>query len=209
MRRTLNGQRGLSLTEVTIMLSVLSVLTAVLSPTIGDYVEDARRVKATEDVQVLASTFARFTFDVPIDRNLKGGWASADLLVGPGDAPVATTTAATPWTADVDGTRVARLEDHLMVNTPGYPDAAAGTRFVAAGWRGAYVSGLTADPWGHRYAINVQSISSAIGRHHRPVAGTERHRGNALRRRMASHLAATTSWPSSQEGGSRVQRSGC
>src|SRR3972149_4615276 len=73
MRRTLSTQRGLSLTEVTIMLSVLSVLTAVLSPTVGDYVEDARRVKASEDVQVLASVFARFTFDVPFDRHIERG----------------------------------------------------------------------------------------------------------------------------------------
>ena len=161
MRRTLSTQRGLSLTEVTIMLSVLSVLTAVLSPTVGDYVEDARRVKASEDVQVLASVFARFTFDVPIDRNLEGGWAKADLLVGPGDAPTAGEDGDEAWAAEVDGQRVGRLEDHLMVNTPGYPTRRPGPRFVAAGWRGAYLSALTPDPWGRRYAINVQSYNSS------------------------------------------------
>jgi type II secretory pathway pseudopilin PulG len=159
MMRTLHRQQGLSLTEVTIMLSVLSVMTAVLSPSIGDYVEDARRVKASGDVQVLASTFARFAFDVTRDPGLTGGWASAELLVGPGDAPIAGDGGDAAWTDAVDGRRVSPLEDHLMVNTPGYGTRESGPRYVAAGWRGAYLSGLTPDPWGHRYAINVKTMT--------------------------------------------------
>jgi type II secretory pathway pseudopilin PulG len=160
MTRIRNRQHGLSLTEVTIMLSVLSVMTAVLSPSIGDYVEDARHVKASDDVQVIASTFSRFAFDVSRDEGLEGGWASADLLVGPGDTPVAGDGGDAAWTDVVDGRRVSRLEDHLMVNTPGYPGRGSGPRYAAAGWRGAYLSGLTPDPWGHRYAINVKAMGS-------------------------------------------------
>ena len=161
MKRTLHRQHGLSLTEVTIMLSVLSVMTAVLSPSIGDYVEDARHVKASDDVRVLASTFARFAFDVTRDQGLKGGWASADLLVGPGDTPMAGDGGDDAWTKAVDAPGVSRLEDHLMVNTPGYPGRVSGPRYVAAGWRGAYLSGLTPDPWGHRYAINVKTMGGS------------------------------------------------
>jgi type II secretory pathway pseudopilin PulG len=161
MKRTLRNQRGLSLTEVTIMLSVLSVLTAVLSPTIGDYVNDARQVKASDDVKVLASTFSRFAFDVPQNRNLAHGWATTQMLVGPGDAPATGEGGDATWAAEVDGSSVALLEDHLMVNTPGYPARQAGPHYVAGGWRGAYLSELTPDPWGHRYAINVQSFSSS------------------------------------------------
>jgi type II secretory pathway pseudopilin PulG len=160
MKRTLRNQRGLSLTEVTIMLSVLSVLTAVLTPTIGDYVNDARQIKASDDVKVLASTFSRFAFDVPQNRNLARSWATAQLLVGPGDAPDTAEGSDAAWAAPVDGEQVGELEDHLMVNTPGYPTRQAGPRYVAGGWRGAYLSELTPDPWGHRYAINVQSFSS-------------------------------------------------
>jgi len=160
MTRTRDTQRGLSLVEVTIMLSVLSTLTAVLSPTLMDYVEDARHVRAREDVQVLASTFARFAVDVPSSRTLAGSWSSTDLLVGPGDAPGAGDGGDAAWTADVDGRQVGRLEDHLMVNTPGYPTRQPGPQFVAGGWRGAYLSGLSPDPWGRRYAINVRSFST-------------------------------------------------
>lgn len=161
MTRTLASQRGLSLTEVTIMLTVLSVMSAVAAPSIGDYVDDARQVRAAGDVQALAATFARFTFDVPADRSNPKGWASADLLVGPGDVPQAGSGGDSAWIADVDGTTVARLEDHLVVNTPGYPARHTGPLGAARGWRGAYVSGLGPDPWGHRYAINARSSRSA------------------------------------------------
>jgi type II secretory pathway pseudopilin PulG len=161
MTRTFASQRGLSLAEVTIILSVLSVLSAVLAPSIGDYVDDARQVRAASDVQTLAATFARFTVDVAADRANPKGWASAHLLVGPGDPPIGTDSGDSAWAAEIDGTRVVRLEDHLMINTPGYATRQAGTPRMPAGWRGAYVSGLAPDPWGHRYAINARSSRSA------------------------------------------------
>jgi type II secretory pathway pseudopilin PulG len=161
MTRTLASQRGLSLAEVTIILSVLSVLSAVLAPSIGDYVDDARQVRARSDVQTLAATFARFTVDVAADRANPKGWASTDLLVGPGDPPIGTDGSDTAWTVEIDGTKVVRLEDHLVVNLPGYATRQAGSPRTPAGWRGAYVSGLSPDPWGHRYAINTRSSRSA------------------------------------------------
>jgi type II secretory pathway pseudopilin PulG len=159
MTRALASQRGLSLAEVTIMLTVLSVMSAVLAPSIGDYVDDARQVRAASDVRTLAATFARFAVDVPADRSTLRGWASADLLVGPGDAPRPGGDPA--WAADIDGTNVARLEDHLVINSPGYPVRQTGPLGTARGWRGAYVSGLGPDPWGRRYAINARSSRSA------------------------------------------------
>jgi len=160
MTRIIRNERGLSLTEVTIMLSVLSVLTAVLSPTIGDYVNDARLVKASEDVHVLATSFARFAYDVPANPTLAGGWATADLLVSPGDIPATGEGGDAAWAAGLDDNLVSNLEDHLLVNGPGYPTRDARPRFVAGGWRGAYLSELTPDPWGHRYAINVRTMSN-------------------------------------------------
>lgn len=161
MTRTLASHRGLSLAEVTIMLSALSVLGAVAAPSIGDYVADARQVRATSDVQTLAATFARFTIDVPGDRSLERGWASIDLLVGPGEAPLVGDGGDVAWAAGLDDTKVARLEDHLVTNTPGYPTRQGGSPGAPRGWRGGYLSRLGPDPWGHRYAINVRSTRSA------------------------------------------------
>ena len=51
--RSWNSERGMSLVEATIILMVLAILTSVLAPSIGDYVNDARQVKAKEDLEAL------------------------------------------------------------------------------------------------------------------------------------------------------------
>ena len=57
------SERGLSLVEATIILMVLSILTAVIAPTIGDYVNDARDVKAKEDVEAIGGGVLRLVRD--------------------------------------------------------------------------------------------------------------------------------------------------
>jgi type II secretory pathway pseudopilin PulG len=160
MTRTLKRPHGLSFTEVTIVFSVLSVMTAVLSPSIGDYVEDARRVKARDDVQMLASMYVHVGLDVTGDPGIEGGWASAELLVGPGEAPMAGGGGDPEWTEAVDGHRVSHLEDYLTANTPDFRTRESNPRYVSAQWHGASVTRLTPDPWGHRYAINVKAMGS-------------------------------------------------
>jgi type II secretory pathway pseudopilin PulG len=158
MTRIRHRQHGLSFTEVTMLFSVLSVMTAVLSPSISDYVQDARRVKATDDVQFLASRFARFALDVSVDPGLRDGWTSADLLVGPGNTPMVGDGGDVAWTEPVDGHRVSYLDDRVMMNAAGSRARDTGPRYVRADLRSSHLSGLTPDPWGHRYAINVRAM---------------------------------------------------
>src|SRR6266540_3712860 len=49
------AQHGMSLVEATIILMVLSVLTAVIAPTARAYVEDGRNVKAKADVETIGA----------------------------------------------------------------------------------------------------------------------------------------------------------
>jgi type II secretory pathway pseudopilin PulG len=54
-RLALRSERGLSLVEVTIMLIVLSTLTAVVAPAASSYIEGARNTKAKEDTEAIGS----------------------------------------------------------------------------------------------------------------------------------------------------------
>ena len=63
MTRTLRGQRGMSLVEATIILMTLAILTAVIAPAMTDYVEDAKTVKAKEDVEALGISIQRLLQD--------------------------------------------------------------------------------------------------------------------------------------------------
>ena len=162
MRTRLTTARGFSLAEVTIMLMTMSVLTAVMSPAIGDYVNDARHLKAADDVRVLAVSFSRFLFDArmagPSDRT----WQRYEVLVGEGLAPELGEGGDAAWVRDIDQSAVGRLDDHLITNTAGYKTAADNPAAMwVRGWRGPYLaSGITPDPWGYRYAINVGGWST-------------------------------------------------
>ena len=51
--RNYTSERGMSLIEATIILMVLAILTSVLAPSVGDYVNDARQTKVKEDIEAL------------------------------------------------------------------------------------------------------------------------------------------------------------
>jgi type II secretory pathway pseudopilin PulG len=53
----------MSLVEATIILMVLAILTSVVSPSIADYVNDSRGVKAKEDVEALGTGIVRLLRD--------------------------------------------------------------------------------------------------------------------------------------------------
>lgn len=63
MKRTLKAETGMSLVEATIILMVLAVLTSVIAPSVGDYVEEARATKAKEDVEVIGTGILRLLRD--------------------------------------------------------------------------------------------------------------------------------------------------
>jgi type II secretory pathway pseudopilin PulG len=132
----------MSLVEATIILMIIFLLTAVLSPTITDYVNDARQTKGKEDVEAIGTSIIRLLRDTGLPFPVKNPTAVAaslrlasnrvDLLVSDGLAPSASAdtgvaasgtnyiiTAALEWdTADTSTTdNVANMNWHLAYNT--------------------------------------------------------------------------------------------
>jgi type II secretory pathway pseudopilin PulG len=192
------GQAGLSLIEASIILSVFAILTAMLAPAIGAYVNDAQHAAARRDVDVIGSALSRMLADVGEAWILRDGNGAAatnppshaaanrvDLLVTAGAIPavsVARSTAGADWDDVVNNGAVQRLEYFLVENRPSNVAANAyrtpasmsvltefdpdsGALFNAEhGWRGAYLPGpIGPDPWGSRYAVNVEFLARAPG----------------------------------------------
>jgi len=184
--RKWNSERGMSLVEATIILMVLGLLTAVLSPSIGDYVNDARDVKVKEDVEAIGISIMRAVRDSRspfLQLTYAAGAAGlaeanrADLIVGEGAIPALDTgiadftsgniLASVGWD-DAVGTpaTVDLMADHLITNAAGYPvpsqaSFGVGGPQFGTGWRGAYISTIGADPWGNRYAANTVFLGVA------------------------------------------------
>jgi len=127
---------------------------------VGDYVNDARMVRAQQDTHAIASAVSRMTADVMGYDSQDGGWATYALLVGPGAEPTVAAGVGQEWAAGLGASQAGALEDQLMLNGPGYPThARTQTRWIR-GWHGPYLeTGVGADPWGHRYAVNVKHLS--------------------------------------------------
>lgn len=145
--------------ESTAMMAAFAVVVSAVAPGVAAYVAEAKALRAATDVRVLALGMTRLLNDVQSVR-AAGGWRQYDLLVSEGAAPGAD-RGAEAWTGQ--GLRVSSLDDHLLTNDAEYPSAQA-TGSLRLGWRGPYVNGaVAADPWGHRYAVNVRSLLQGDG----------------------------------------------
>jgi hypothetical protein len=151
------NRRGFSATETTAIIAATSILSATATPQIHQYLESARGVKAAGDTRVIAISIVRLTSDVGRVRQART--AAPTLLVSDGEVPHARFPAAQPWALPLDGRTVQPLASHLIDNAADYP----GQPGQPIQWRGPYMGGLTPDPWGKRYAVNIGLMDGSSG----------------------------------------------
>jgi prepilin-type N-terminal cleavage/methylation domain-containing protein len=157
------GSGGFTLIELTVVLAVIVTLALVLTPSITNFISDARVARTRTDTQTVASSIVQFYKDNGFfpqwSQASAGGPGSStdkvDLLISPGNTPVV--AAANAWTTGTTG----MLVGQLMSNTPGYTLKNTTAQF---GWNGPYLSStIGADAWNNRYAVNVGLIDLGAG----------------------------------------------
>ena len=153
--------RGFTLIEVAVLLSVLSVLGALVVGTAGNLLERARFIEAQESVEEIGRAIVEFYSDngfFPKTVDLIGGRPGSQaigVLASDGELPQATAAAA--WWVQ---SRTDRLLSHLFVNERGYTPFVPG---AATGWKGPYLGRpVGADPWGSAYLINVFYLDAQV-----------------------------------------------
>ncbi|MBT3374439.1 MAG: type II secretion system protein [Lentisphaerae bacterium] len=139
----LQKTKNWSLIELTIILTVLSILCAILAPVIDRFVRNAKVVRCREDVQAIGCAITMFIEDTANSYFLRDGtpWETGgagrgdsaftggsapnqdksnrvDLLVSDGDIPEAHDV--NRWLEPVDYGKADFLEYHLVTNTPGH-----------------------------------------------------------------------------------------
>jgi hypothetical protein len=148
-----------SVAEAFTILTSVSMLAGVAAPSVNDYVEQARSVKAIHDSRTIAIAVVRVTNDVAAQKQKPDGWARYELLVSSGDLPALGSGGDPRWLALLDERRVGLLRDHLVTNDARYASTRGRSAVSATGWRGPYVDGtIGPDPWGHRYAVNARTL---------------------------------------------------
>lgn len=157
--------RRMTLVEMTVILSVIAILTAVLVPTIMSHVTQSRILRARQDVKVLGEAISRFYQDtgfVPKTTDSIDGRQGSnvvDLLVTAGEAPALPENPAKvgEW---VTG-KADYLVNHVVHNVPGYN---LKKNADDLGWNGPYLGSIPeADPWGQRYMVNIVLLNPGAG----------------------------------------------
>jgi hypothetical protein len=142
--RTWRSERGLSLVEATIILTVLATLTATIAPSAADYINEARSVKAKEDVEAIGMAIVRLQRDT----------GSKCLRVAAGTA----CTVANRVDLLVSGTGVAGtdVDDAAKEVSASASPALAGTSATPYNWAGG--DNTNTPPVGNRDTIDSQFI---------------------------------------------------
>ncbi len=156
----IRGQRGFTMLEMIVVLAVIAIMSAVLTPMVLNYVDDAKKSKAQSDVKTLASFIVSLTKDVrhfPIyfDGTKTTGDPDIELLQGPGNDPTDNSSSGQGWLAP---SKKDDLANHLVINKPG--GTSNTKKYASSGyvsWKGPYVEQITEDPWGNRYLINIKN----------------------------------------------------
>lgn len=173
----LRSASGLTLLEITLMLTMILAIVGALAPSLGAVVRSARVTRATEDMADLKTAILACLSDISfpefkVDGDGKGKGDGVDMLVGDGDIPSECGASATDgcgaaaksWIRvvepDSDGSTIFTFVDfmdrHLILDAPGNNTA---NSYVTS-WRGAYVNGpIDPDPWGNRYALSAGNLN--------------------------------------------------
>jgi prepilin-type N-terminal cleavage/methylation domain-containing protein len=155
----MRSKKGFTLIEMAVVLGIIAILAAVLTPVVTSYVDQARTTRAQNDVKKIAQGLQFYYRDT-------GVWPPYNTLAlaRAGDTPnvaclvsgTSTTLDSTflgSWTCSSTGL----MTQYLNVNSLGVTTAnAAGV----ISYRGPYLDGLTGlDPWSNPYIVNSDNLA--------------------------------------------------
>jgi prepilin-type N-terminal cleavage/methylation domain-containing protein len=151
---------GFTLVEVVVVLAVVAILAAILTPNIVKNIKDSKIARAANETQVIAGALASFYKDLGRWPTSRGNNANNNdflyLLVGDGTVPGNSGANSQQWRGGGGwgGARMDTFVNHLIENDP--KDAA--NNYPVTGdlkWAGPYIIKVKADPWGNHYSCNI------------------------------------------------------
>lgn len=165
------GERGATMIEVTMMLLATVTLIGAVAPVATSVLRSGERARTAITMNSIQLQINQFLGDLAYNKFTIDGTKTGTqvrLLVSDGDAPKERAGAGSAlWQPAVDNASglVDFLERHLGTNKPrdntanAYPSSFPPIRF----WRGAYLTApVDSDPWGNRFAVNVQYLGPSL-----------------------------------------------
>lgn len=181
MRKRPHSSAGFTWIEALVTIAVVAMLTAVIVPVVGRFLQDTQKLRAQEDCEMIAQAIERFYQDV-------GLWPTFGSMGMPEEVYSLitgnNTDAANNYGFTAGGSNTLKwltggtldtgkfdyLDNHLTKNSPKgqtnyiYPT----TTTAQFCWRGPYLPKINTDPWGRPYLVTLvaplaQRVTDANG----------------------------------------------
>ena len=151
--------KGFTLIELAVVLAIIAVLAAVLTPMVSGYLDQARVARTQADVRTIADSIKLYNRDTgrwPIydssadySSDSVPGTSKLEFGTGTGNSPTAGASWALGTTLNTTSLELYINNDRSGVGTAAFP---------RAGFRGPYVGTVDSDPWGNKYLLNAANL---------------------------------------------------
>jgi prepilin-type N-terminal cleavage/methylation domain-containing protein len=151
--------KGFTLIELAVVLAIIAVLAAILTPMVTGYLDQARLARAQADTRTIADAIKLYQRDT-------GRWpvyfTAGDYpnTIGGGKALIGGANGSSPqngiatWNVS---TVIASSSLEIYIN--GNLTGLSANAFPKAGFRGPYIGALDSDPWGNKYILTASDLA--------------------------------------------------
>ena len=164
-----SNRSGFTLIEMVVVLAIIGILAAILTPMVGNYINEARVTRASQEAQTIADAILNFNKNTgkwPIFTsgvNPTTATSIYQVLAGPGTYPTCDggTITCTTATWNALGSSTETISNQVEFDKPG-GTANAYTTLGKFGWRGPYATNIGSDPWGYAYVVNSGALAFGL-----------------------------------------------
>ncbi|HLH31846.1 MAG TPA: type II secretion system protein GspG, partial [Terriglobia bacterium] len=163
----MKSNKGFTLIELAVVLAIIAVLAAILTPMALNYIDQARVSRAMADAKTIAQAVQLYRKDTgyyPIYASLtaaKAGTTNASVLISAGTGLTSTGSYTSGWATLLAGSNIDLV---TQLNTPLSGMNANVQNPGKTSYRGPYIGALDADPWGNTYVVTANNLNSSTNR---------------------------------------------